>query len=62
MHLLQKWKEKFVKIFLQRRVSFPFHVLFIEIYVSYKLCGQTITHFVNSSGRSAHKLELLLII
>ena len=28
---------KFVKIFLQRRTTFPLHVLFIEIYVSYKL-------------------------
>ena len=60
--LLQQRKRKFVKIFLQRRVIFPLHVLFIETYVSYKLCSQAITHFANCSGLSAHKLELLLII
>ena len=47
---------------LQLRVTFPLHVLFIEIYVGYKLCSQTITHSPNSSCLSAHKLELLLII
>ena len=29
-HLLQKWERKFVKIFLQRRVTFPLHVLFMD--------------------------------
>ena len=33
-NLLQKRNRKFMKIFLQRRATFPLHVLFIEI--SYK--------------------------
>ena len=42
-----------MKMFLQRLVIFPEEVLFIEIYVSYKLCSQTITHFADSSSLSA---------
>ena len=56
-------KKKFEKISLQLRwVTFPLKILFIEIHASYKLCNQAITHFANSSGLSAHKLELLLIM